>query len=79
MVNLVYNLFSWKDCILFLSLLFNLGIVLNYFNRKYKEKEARKRAEIMKERQRRIERIRKIKMNSRIRDWKIWRKTKNEI
>lgn len=71
MVNLVYNLFSWKDCILFLSLLFNLGIVLNYFNRKYKEKEARKRAEIMKERQRRIERIRKIKMNSRIRDWKI--------
>ena len=79
MVNLVYNLFSWKDCILFLSLLFNLGIVLNYFNRKYKEKEARKRAEIMKERQRRIERIRKIKMNSRIRDWKIWRRTKNEI
>ena len=71
MVELICNLFSWKDCILFLSLLFNLGIVLNYFNRKYKEKEARKRAEIMKERQRRIERIRKIKMNSRIRDWKI--------
>ena len=32
MVELICNLFSWKDCILFLSLLFNLGIVLNYFN-----------------------------------------------
>lgn len=71
MVDPIYNLFSWEDCILFLSLFLNLGIFLDYLDKKHKLKEEIKRTKIEQEKQRRIEKIRKNKMERRIRDWNI--------
>lgn len=58
-----------ENYLLILSLLLNLGSVLNYLNRKRKIKEEIKKRKIEQEKQKRIEKMIKNKMEKKIKDW----------
>ena len=58
-----------ENYLLIVSLLLNLGGVLNYLNRKRKIKKEIKRKKIEQEKQKRIEKMIKNKMEKRIKDW----------
>jgi len=58
-----------ENYLLILSLLLNLGSVLNYLNRKRKIKKEIKRRKIEQENQKRIEKMIKNKVEKRIKNW----------
>lgn len=71
MVDPIYNLFSTEDLILFFSLFINFGLLLNYLEKKHSIKMELKNQERIRKEQKKIARIKKIREQSHIIDWKI--------
>lgn len=71
MVDPIYSLFSTEDLILFLSLFINFSLLIDYLDRRHAIKMKLKNQEKIRKEQKKITRIKKIREQSHIIDWKI--------
>ncbi len=71
MVDPIYSLFSTEDLILFLSLFINFSLLIDYLDRRHAIKMKLKNQEKIRKEQKKIARIKKIREQSHIIDWKI--------
>lgn len=71
MVDPIYSLFSTEDLILFLSLFINFSLLIDYLDRRHAIKMELKNQEKIRKEQKKITRIKKIREQSHIIDWKI--------
>lgn len=71
MVDPIYSLFSTEDLILFLSLFINFSLLIDYLDKRHAIKMELKNQEKIRKEQKKIARIKKIREQSHIIDWKI--------